>query len=276
MKKPQTQGKRLLHELFLRGKRVYTMKEIVAAGDVQKVKLKQLKKILSSLTSQEKLLRLKRGLYAIVNTIPEQTHIHPFAIATQLVQPSAISHESALNYHGLLDHPPSTITLITTKKVVTPSMRLKNQEDRMGKHAWEIADLRYEYQTVQRKHFFGIEKIWLDEHDEAYLTVPITNIERTLLDLLISPSSIQNIDNYLNVLTKVLPKIDIKRLVDYALEYNKKSVIKRLGYLLEQLHVSNELLLPLQKVLVNYYCRLDPSLPAKGPCNKHWMIQVNW
>ncbi|TAK79244.1 MAG: hypothetical protein EPO11_00425 [Gammaproteobacteria bacterium] len=56
----------------------------------------------------------------------------------------------------------------------------------------------------------------------------------------------------------------------------KKLVAKRLGWALEYVGVSSKQLEPLLKVPIDYYCRLDPSAPATGSCDKHWMIQNNF
>src|SRR3989338_8481301 len=97
----ETQGMRLLRQLFQHGKRVFTMQDAIFAAKLEKIPLNQLRKIVSNLTLQKKLLRLRRGLYVGVGLLPEQTH--SFVISSFLVQPSAISHWSALSHHGLTE-----------------------------------------------------------------------------------------------------------------------------------------------------------------------------
>jgi hypothetical protein len=48
-----------------------------------------------------------------------------------------------------------------------------------------------------------------------------------------------------------------------------------LGWALEYFGASIKQLEPLLKVPINHFCRLDPSAPATGPCDKRWMIQNN-
>ena len=50
---------------------------------------------------------------------------------------------------------------------------------------------------------------------------------------------------------------------------------KRLGWALEYFGVPGQEIEPLLNVPINYYCRLDPSASAIGPCDKRWMIQNN-
>lgn len=79
----------------------------------------------------------------------------------------------------------------------------------------------------------------------------------------------------LGILENALPSIDVQRLINYAVQYDKKSLIKRLGWALEYFGVANKFLSPLLKTPIGYYCRLDPSAPAIGSCDMRWMIKNN-
>ncbi len=267
----ESQGMRLLRELFLRGKRIFNMEDAEAAALQEKIPSNQIRKIVSNLAKHRRILRLRRGLYVGIGLLPEQSDIHPFVISTYLIQPSAISHWSALQHHGLTEQIPQMITASTPKKVITPSMRGKHLQRSDIKHAWMIDGVRYEYINIQQKHFFGIEKIWLDEHFQ----VKITDKERTLLDVFIYSKMFGGIGEALGILENSLPTINIEQLVHYAVKYEKKSVAKRLGWALEYFGIPAKQLEPLLKVPINYYCRLDPSAPATGPCDRRWMIQNN-
>ena len=267
----ESQGIRLLRQLFLGGKHIFNMSDAQTAAQLENIPQKQLKKILSNLAKHQHIVRLRRGLYVSIGLLPEQTHTHPFVISAYLIQPSAISHWSALQHHGLTEQIPRVITASTPKKVVTPSMREKQPRRSKAKHAWEIAGIRYEYMTIQQKHFFGIEKIWLDEH----FRVQITDKERTLLDVFLYPKMFGGIGEALGILENALVSINIQKLIDYAIKYDKKSLAKRLGWALEYFGISVKQLQPLLKIPIDYYCRLDPSAPVTGPCDKRWMIQNN-
>lgn len=267
-----SQGMRLLRALQLEGKYIFTMDEAARIADAQNIPLLQLKKILSNLTIKGWLSRLRRGLYATgTSLLPGQIQPHPFAIATHLIQPSAISHWSALQHHGLTEQIPQIITASTTQKVVTPSMRQEKAKSIKKKHEWEIAGLRYEYITIQKKHFFGIEKVWVDE----YFQVDITDKERTLLDMLIYSKMFGGMGEVLGVLENALSDLNISKLVQYAIQYDKNVYIKRLGWALEHFGVPSKQLTALKNISINYYYPLDPSKPKVGEYDKCWMIQNN-
>jgi len=79
----------------------------------------------------------------------------------------------------------------------------------------------------------------------------------------------------LGILENSLAAIDIQKLVNYAIQYDKKSLTKRLGWALEYFGVPAKQLEPLLNAAISYFCRLDPSAPPTGPCDKRWMIQNN-
>lgn len=266
-----SQGERLLRQLVLCGKRLFNIKDVEAAADLEKIPVNQRNKILSQLAKHGRVLRLRRGLYAITGLLSGESDVHPYAIAAYLIQPSAISHWSALQHHGLTEQIPQIITASSPHKIVTPSMREKKILPSSTKHRFEIKGVYYEYITIQQKHFFGIEKIWLDE----YFQIPITDKERTLLDVFIYPNMFGGIGEALGILEGTLSTINIEKLVSYAIQYDKKYLIKRLGWTLEYFGIQAKYLKPLLKVPISYYCRLDPVAAAKGPCNAHWMIQNN-
>lgn len=267
----KSQGIRLIKRLLLHGKRIFGMEDAKTAAIQEKVPHDQLKKILSNLAQRGDILRLRRGLYISAGPFPDQTRPHPLVIATHLVQPSAISHWSALLHHGLTEQIPRIVTASTPNKIITPSMRGKHASRSQTKHMWEIAGTRYEYITVQQKHFFGIEKIWLDEHFQ----IAITDKERTLLDVFIYPKMFGGIGEALGILENSLANIDVKKLIHYAVNYGKKSLAKRVGWALEYFGVAAQELEPLLEIPIHHYCRLDPSAPAKGHCDKRWMVQNN-
>lgn len=266
----ESQGMRLLRHLFFCGKRIFNMQDAEIAADTVQIPQNQLKKILSNLAKHGRIHRLRRGLYVSIGLLGEQPAIHPFVISAYLIQPSAVSHWSALEYHGLTEQVSRIVTASTFNKVVTPSMRTKNPKLKK-KHVWEIDGISYEYINVQEKQFFGTEKIWLDE----YFQVSITDRERTLLDVFAYPKMFGGIGEALGILENSLVTIDVEKLIDYAIRYDKKSIIKRLGWALERFGISLRILAPLLKTPIGYYCRLDPEKPASGQCDKRWMIQNN-
>ncbi len=106
--------------------------------------------------------RLRRGLYTLA---PPYRHIvpHPFLVANQMVQPSYVSLQTALAYHGLIPETVYAITNITTR--------------RPGQ--WETVLGRFTFRHVRQSFFFGyhLEEVMPGQH--AFVASP----EKALLDL---------------------------------------------------------------------------------------------
>jgi len=261
----------LLRELFGEGRFLFTTEEAKVAGARLGIPVAYLSQVLSQLVASGWLQRLRRGLYAGTEAFPGAGQIHPFAIATRLMVPSAISHWSALNYHGLTEQVARVVTAITPRKVVTPSMRGGHGGRKPTKHAWDVAGIPYLYVSVTPAHFFGIEEVWVDQ----LFKVPMTDPERTVLDGFIAPRMVGGMGEVLGMLEAHVQTLDLPKLVRYALRYGKGSVAKRLGWALERAQVPASVLAPLQALPVAGFRVLDPTRPARGPCDRRWMLQDN-
>src|SRR3990167_8153275 len=266
----ESQGLRLLRELFCRGKRIFEMQDIKHVASVQKIPANQLGKIIANLAKHGKLLRLRRGVYVGIGLLPEQTKAHPFVISAFLIQPSVVSHWSALQYHGLTEQIPQTITASTPRKVIHPSMRKGSLGHPGQKHAWIIDGVRYEYITISQEAFeFGVEKIWIPWGvGDGHYQLGITDKERTILDLFVHPKMFGGMGEALGILEQSLANINIEKLVKYAVLYNKKFLVKRLGWALEYFGVKSTDLKPLLEVPIHHYCRLDPPALPTGTYDK--------
>ena len=69
------------------------------------------------------IVRLHKGLYAISSAVPGVVAAHEFEIAMALVEPAAISHWSALHYHGLTEQIPRQVVVLTTAETSIPRAR---------------------------------------------------------------------------------------------------------------------------------------------------------
>jgi predicted transcriptional regulator of viral defense system len=228
-------------------------------------------RLLKSLADAGWIIRLRRGLYAGTGRLPGGVDVPPFAIATSLVKPSAIAHLSALAHHGLTDQIPRVVSAITSRKLVVPSMRgVKKGTER--EHIWHAAGLDFRYLMVVPERFeLGIEMIWLDER----FRIPITDRERTVLDLFAIPRLFGGLGEGLAVLERAQGEIDIPRLVGYALRYGSVAVAKRLGWSLEATGTSPAVLAPLLALEATSYGFLDPGRARRGRYDRRWMIIDN-
>ena len=230
--------------------------------------------LLHRLTKAGWISSIRRGLYASTGRLPGYSIAHDYAIATQLVKPSALCRFTALSYHELTEQIPfRAIHVMTPKKVVTPGMRTGGKPEGRGRHAWVIRGVNYEYFHVKPEHFFGIERVYVAGH----LWVPMTDKERTILDLFVAPSWAGSFESIYGIIKQAVSSkmIDLKKLTGYAIRYGEGSLAKRLGWCLEELGASETAVQPLLEMKISGYRALDPERIAHGTCNKRWMIIDN-
>ncbi|MCZ7665226.1 MAG: hypothetical protein M5U22_20895 [Thermoleophilia bacterium] len=229
--------------------------------------------LLKLLTDAGWIIRLRRGLYAGTGRLPGGVDVPPFVIATSLVSPSAVAFLSALAHYGLTDQIPRVITAVTPRKVVVPSMREAGQAaGERGQHLWHAAGLDFRYVSILPKRFsFGIEVVWLDER----FRVPVTDRERTVLDLFALPRLFGGLGEGISVLERIGEDIDLEKLVAYALRYDSVAVAKRLGWSLEQTGTGRSALIPLLELPASHFTALDPGRVRRGPRDRRWMIIDN-
>jgi predicted transcriptional regulator of viral defense system len=268
--KRKTYSIQLLTALAREGKFIFSTKEARQLSDNTDIPKQYVSSLLMNMVRNGLIKRLRKGIYTRTEVTSGNMQVHPFSIATHIITPSAISHWSALHYHGFTEQIPRIINAFTTKKVVTPGMR-GNNVPTDGRHAWIIDDIRYEYITVKKDHFFGIEKIWIDE----FSRIPITDKERTILALFISPRMFGGMGETIGIFKHHIDSLLLQKLVKYACQYGKISVARRLGWTLDKIGVSEAIYAPLLNMHATGYHLLDPTRPNKGKCDSRWMIQNN-
>ena len=226
---------------------------------------------LSALIRSGRLESLKRGVYALKHP-PPGMEIHPFAIAATLIHPSAISHWSALAHHGFTTQVPRMVQVSASGKVVTPEMRQGKVYRPRGRAVWKAAGVEVEIFHIRQRAFFGHQKVWVS----SWHQVTITDPERTALDLIARPEVFGGLSAALDIFEEVLPRLNVQTLIGYGLDYQVGSVIKRLGWSLDNLGVAADLLAPLQQFFMRNVTLLDPRTPPSTVINDRWQINENF
>jgi predicted transcriptional regulator of viral defense system len=266
----QSQGIRLLEAAVQELGPLFTRQALRPLAERQGLSDGHLSQLLSRLNASGQIAILKRGVYLVRSPL-YAGEIHPFAIAAALVQPVAISHWSALAHHGFTTQLPEMVQATTTAAVITPEMRRGQALRPRQRAVWRALDVEIEYIHVQPQRFFGHQSVWVD----SWHRVAITDPERTALDLFARPEIFGGLRAALEILEENLPRLDLSRLVQYALRYGMGALIKRLGWSLEQMGVSDKVVAPLRDYPVKAWYRLDPRGEGDGRYNPRWHIVEN-
>lgn len=260
-------GVELIRRIAAEGDRIFsTGRARELAPDVG-LKDSYLREALYHLHRNGWIVSLRRGLYALSASVPGVTAAHEYEIAMALVSPAAISHWSALHYHGLTEQVPRKVFVLTTTDASIP--RLRNNKAKRARNGYPVGDTIYQFVQVKTERYFGVEKIWIGE-----ARVRITEPERTLLDGLSMPQYCGDFAEVLHAFEVRGEHLDVERIVQYASKLDTATA-KRLGWVLQLQGIDPARLDPLLKLSIKGYRKLDPTGPRKGPCNRHWMIQEN-
>ncbi len=260
-------GIELVRRLAYEGDRIFTIDQARELAPRVGLKDAYLGESLYHLRKNNWIVSLRRGLYALTPTVPGVAAAHEFEVAMALIDPSAISHWSALHHHGLTEQVPRNVFVLTTTGTWIPRSRGGKQRQSRGSYA--VGDTTYHFVQVKSDRFFGDEKIWVGD-----ARVSVTDLERTLLDGLSMPQHCGDFAEVLHAFRVGMDRLNTERIVEYAIRLGVTTA-KRLGWVLEAQGVAPSKLKELVSLPIKGYRTLDPTGPRKGPCNSQWMIQEN-
>lgn len=202
---------------------------------------------LSSLEKKGFIQRIKRNAYVIASDVNE----HLFAIATEVVKPSYISFWTALSFYGFTEQQINTVQVVTPKQVRDIS----------------IDSFRVEVTTFQPYRFYGYTKV-----DRFAIAEP----EKALVDSLAYPDKCGGWNECAKCLKNAWEHIDKRRFTDYLIQFNNKSVVSRVGYLIEHMGLEKtQNMERLRRYTSKSFVPLNPKKKRKGDYNKRWKIIVN-
>jgi predicted transcriptional regulator of viral defense system len=184
-----------------------------------------------------------------------------------LVSPAAISHWSALHYHGMTQQAPRKVFVLTTKESSVPRMRDSTTKRIID--GYPVGDTIYKIVQVKPERYFGTQKIWIEE-----ARVTITDPEKTLLDGLSMPQYCGDFAEVLHAFELRGDDLHPQRIIEYACKLDTATA-KRLGWVLEYQGIDPAFLDPLLELPIKGIRKLDPTGPRKGPYSRRWMIQEN-
>ncbi|MFP4083155.1 MAG: type IV toxin-antitoxin system AbiEi family antitoxin [Candidatus Aminicenantes bacterium] len=260
-------GVELVRRLAAEGYRIFSVNRAREYASEVGLRDTYLREALYHLRRNGWIISLRRGLYAISSSVPGVSPVHEFEVAMALVRDGAISHWSALHYHGLTEQAPRKVFVITTTEISIP--RHRKSKTRPTDNGYPVGDMLFQFVQVKPERYFGIQNIWLNE-----ARVAITDPERTLLDGLSMPQYCGDFAEAIHAFEMRRNDLNIERIVDYAIKIDTATA-KRLGWVLEYMKIDPDYFEPLIALPIKGYRKLDPTGPRKGPRNSRWMIQEN-
>ena len=252
----------LITSLYDEKKTIFTTRD---AARITGLSGNTLNVFLSRLVLKGVTTRLKAGLFNIVPFEYGSTSVFvsdPFLIAEKIVCQKGISekdyfisHGSALEFHQMVTQPQLSFFCSVTKKLPKEN----------------IYGIEFNFYECKKAQFFGIERVWIKDKQ-----IQISNIERTILDGLKNPKYCGGLIEVAKGFWIKKNKIDVKKLINYALILDVGTVYRRLGYLLDIFNLGesedrNLLAMKLTKT----YALLDPTLFKEGKFLSKWKLRLN-
>lgn len=172
-------------------------------------------------------------------------------VASNIIWPSYISCWSALRYHNLTEQLPENMSIIIAKS------RKKNIININGN--------KIIFTKISPKYFFGYNKEMYNNSEIFLASKEKAIIDSTFLKKV-------SFSEICEIITNHKREIDFNLLIEYLIKIKNKTLIKRLGFLLDYLKIDVK---KLEKLIDSKYIALDYSLKLKGKKNKKWKVIEN-
>lgn len=232
-----------------------------AMGILEGSSEKAVRELVRSMVNRGLLLRIKDGLFHIIPYEADSRTYFPnwHIVASQLAGDRGfyIGYSSALGIHELTTQP-SLIEQVVVDKQARPSKAM-------------VRDVAFQFIYHNRRHFFGFRNTWIDDFHK----VPVSDLEKTLIDCLYNPGYAGGIVEIAKALYKSRKNIKFGKLAEYLDKFGAQAVRKRLGYLLDGFGIEKDFTKALEASLSPSYTSLDPSLPKEGKHISKWKILAN-
>jgi len=243
-------------------------KTAIRASDVQhalKCTLDYAYLLLYNLEQKQWLERIETGLYQFVpagygypDRIPPA---NAFVIGAAFVKPYYFSYYTSNSHYGFTTQMPFTLFITTTKK----------------KADVKWAGNTFKFVTLSKRKFFGYRFVRVFD-----VEVNMADPEKSLVDSFDKPRYVGGIEQLVRIAWRGLPRVDEKKLVDYAVRMQSHALVQRLGFIVDFL-VKEGLADPLPKdfrsLLLRHVGRtaiyLDSRKPKSGKFSKDWRIVNN-
>ncbi len=252
------QAASLVMTLHERNRTLFTLEDVVAINGLSAVSARS---FVRKLVNRGVASRLKPGLFVLVpfELGRERGYMeNPLLVARTLAGGTDyyLSHGTAMEIHQMVTQP-RLVVYVTTPGPIRPRT---------------IGGTEFRFVRCQRRRLFGTTEHWVTKQE----TVKVSDIERTVIDGLRHPEHCGGLTEVAKGLWIQREKVEVPKLVQYALRLDVGAVIRRLGFLLELYELGNVGTIErLQHRLTSTYASLDPALPSGGSYLRRWRLRLN-
>lgn len=173
------------------------------------------RKMMSELVRTGWLVRIAKGQYQI---LPAKTGLDPFpmgdkfVLACQAFPNGFIAYGSAAEHHGL------SLQVFSSVLLANP--------DRGGTR--DIGNVSVHLVKIDKKNYVGYESL------NRGPSVKVGTVERTIIDCIDRPDLAGGVSDLVEILQRGRNRVEIDKVIALLPSYASKSLIKKIGFLLEQ------------------------------------------
>ncbi|MEO8407844.1 MAG: hypothetical protein ABI476_05385 [Oxalobacteraceae bacterium] len=203
---------------------------------------------------------IKRGLYNLVPFELGSTTFHledRYLLVRESLgdMPYFLSHASALDIHQMATQPNFDVYVTSTRR-----RKNINLGGAMTHFVW-----------APQARFFGFQTM-----DVGNIRLVVSDVERTLVDGVAMPAYCGGLIEVAKAFFMAKQRMNSAKLIKYARDFNKWSVVRRTGFILELFSIADQSTLDdLAQSLPAGRARLDPDLPENGPSSAKWGLRLN-
>jgi predicted transcriptional regulator of viral defense system len=253
----EEEKRKLLDSLHRFGKNLFSISE---AAKIMGISPEKARITLAYFSRRGWLARVKPGLYISVplgSINPQEYKENPWIVANRVFSPCYIAGCSAAGHWGLTDQIFNTVFVCTGKVFRKKSVRIQGVD-----------------YLLKLKRDLGHTKIsWIEN-----VKTQISDPTMTIIDVLEDP----RFGGGMRLVSEVVfnyftsEHYNENSLLQYLDESKNRTVLKRLGYILEIMGITApEIIRACLKKISTGYSVLDPSIKNKGIYNSHWRLRVN-
>lgn len=243
-------------------------------------KVKDVHPLLRQMLHREeiKLIAKQRYLYTVIVPYAQSSLLDENEILMEVHPYSALSHLSALSFHGLTGELPKTIFATIpgqSHELVLPA-------------GTDIADWQ-EFALVRGqkvKRILDRDVHWVQTHVERYIgirqyqpygyPIRVTTPERTLLDGLLHPDLCGGLDNVLRAWRAASDILDLAQLMDNVDTLNVQVLRQRVGFVLDELEIAHPEVERWRQALGRGgSSKLLGSAPYASKYSERWNLSLN-
>ena len=254
-------GRERLSKILRRSPHVISVEDAASTLGLSR---KDAAQMLARWATQGWLKRLRRGLYAPIPlsaASAEQVLPDPWILVPELFSPAYVGGWTAAEHWDLTEQIFRSIHVFTGKPVRHSNVTVQSIPFRL-KH-------------VPERIMFGLNTVWREN-----TKVQISDPAKTIVDMLDDPAVGGGIRHVAQCLERYAASksFDASTLLNYAKRQRNGAIFKRLGFLAEELRLSDRGF-PMERKwpLTKGTARLDPALPAQRLLTR-WQLWVpkNW